>query len=526
MYSSVLYFSRILSPLLLVITGIFLITWCIRKESSSSFLLTYSEIQEYLHLLASHRGSLCLRDKVAFAVMVFLATISFIPLTPIELAAGFIFHWEALVISLPAKLAGSLVSFAIGRYCWHDILNKRLKGFQLFQGVEAAIESDEWRIVFLLRSLVLPQWIRNYAMSLLNVRFKVFLASCLIVCSFHSFILISIGIQSSRVVEDFTQGSTVGLVCFAVYLVLFITGTLWITAVVKREVEKIKSASIVYTVVAFFLVCMRKCIYWLKVISPVLLIIGCLSLITMEIRKHDSAATSWLPTSAELGDYFKALAENRGNEKDEDKIAFAVLVFLATVACLPITPFELAAGFLFHWEALVIALPAKVLGCIASFIIGRFFWKDLLRSRLASRPVFQGFESAIIRSEWKFMTLIRLMYLPQWVKNYAVSILSVRIRVFIVTTTAVSCMYSLAFTYIGLSSEKMVEELQTGNAISVAVIACAIGFAVFGFLWISSAVRAELANYRLISTEAYVYLVSCSLGIYGRRRVFALCLGD
>lgn len=246
---------------------------------------------------------------------------------------------------------------------------------------------------------------------------------------------------------------------------------------------------------------MRKCLYWLKVVSPALLIIASLSLMTLEIRKHDSTATSWLPTSSELGEYFKSLAENRGNERDEDKIAFAVMVFLATIACLPITPFELTAGFLFSWEALIIALPAKVLGCIVSFIIGRFCWQDLLRTSLANRPLFQGFESAITRKEWRFMMLIRLMYLPQWVKNYAVSILSVRIRVFIVTTTAVSFTYSLAFTYIGLSSEKMVEELQTGSALAVAVIACAIGFAVFGLLWISSAVRAELANYRLISTE-------------------------
>jgi len=95
---------------------------------------------------------------------------------------------------------------------------------------------------------------------------------------------------------------------------------------------------------------------------------------------------------------------------------------------------------------------------------------------------------------------VRLMYLPQWIKNYAISVLDVRLKVFVVSTTLVSFLYSLAFTYIGLSSQKMVEELQQGSVLAVIVIASAIGFAVFGLLWISSAVRRELANYRLIPT--------------------------
>jgi uncharacterized membrane protein YdjX (TVP38/TMEM64 family) len=244
-----------------------------------------------------------------------------------------------------------------------------------------------------------------------------------------------------------------------------------------------------------------RCLYWLRVIAPFLLIFVCLNLITLEIRKHDSDATSWLPTSQELKEYFKALASNRGNETDGDKAAYSVMVFLVTISCLPVTPFELAAGFLFQWEALAIALPAKVLGCFASFAIGRLCWQDMLRARLAHKPLFRSLEAAVVRNEWKFMTLIRLMYLPQWVKNYAVSILTVRLKVFAISTTLISALYSVAFTYIGLSSQKMVEELQQGSTIAVLVIASAIGFAVFGLLWISSAVRAELANYRLVPTE-------------------------
>jgi uncharacterized membrane protein YdjX (TVP38/TMEM64 family) len=106
--------------------------------------------------------------------------------------------------------------------------------------------------------------------------------------------------------------------------------------------------------------------------------------------------------------------------------------------------------------------------------------------------MFNGFESAIARDEWKFIFLIRAMYFPEWLKNYGISIFNVRFRVFLVATFSVSLVYSAAFTYIGKSSEKLIEELHGGSGLSVLVIATAIGFAVYGIVWISSSVRREL----------------------------------
>ena len=228
-------------PFVLIFICLLLLTRYIRNESSWYFL-SYSELTGYFHTLAAHRGNFTFSDKAAFALIVFLATVSSLPVTLFEFAAGFIFQWEALLIALPAKVAGSITSFFIGRYCWRDILEHRLRGYALIEGIESAIENDEWRIVFLVRLMSLPQWLRNYAMSLLNVRFKVFACSCCVVCTIHSVIATFIGLQSSRLLSDMTQGGTVALIFFALYILIFIAGFAWITAVVRREVEKLNAA--------------------------------------------------------------------------------------------------------------------------------------------------------------------------------------------------------------------------------------------------------------------------------------------
>jgi uncharacterized membrane protein YdjX (TVP38/TMEM64 family) len=244
----------------------------------------------------------------------------------------------------------------------------------------------------------------------------------------------------------------------------------------------------------------------IRILAPFFIIAFCLVAFAIEIRRRNPDHASIFPTKDEVLDYFKNLAHHRGRHTANDKWVYFGVVLLATISCLPVSPFEIAAGYIFSWEAMIIALPAKIIGSILSFIIGRIFWAELIRDALVRRDFFQGLQSAFVHNEWKFMFLIRIMYLPQWAKNYGLSVLNVRIFTFTVATTVVSAVFSVLFTYIGRTSEDIFEEIQDGGVLSVAVLFIGLSFAVFTLIYISAAVKNEIsvlhAHRRLIPTNS------------------------
>jgi uncharacterized membrane protein YdjX (TVP38/TMEM64 family) len=248
-----------------------------------------------------------------------------------------------------------------------------------------------------------------------------------------------------------------------------------------------------------------------RIITPFLLILLGLYIVAFEIKRHHPEQQGLFPSKEEILDYFRKLAKKSGHIKPQDKYIYFGVVFLITLGCLPVSPFEIAAGYIFGWEGMFIALPGKILGSLAAFLIGRIFWADVLRSLLAHRETFVGLQLAIQHNEWRFMFLIRFMYLPQWAKNYGTSILNVRVVVFAVTTVVVSLVYSVLFTYIGKTSDRLVVEVENGGVLAIGILAVGLGTAIFGLLYISSVVKQEIsalhARYRLVDEQAAADLV-------------------
>lgn len=87
-----------------------------------------------------------------YAVIFFLATIAFVPASPLTAIAGFLYGplWGTLLISL-AGLASALVTFIIGRTIARPWVGRRLVNHPRLAKIDTAVARGGLRIVFLLR---------------------------------------------------------------------------------------------------------------------------------------------------------------------------------------------------------------------------------------------------------------------------------------------------------------------------------------------------------------------------------------
>ncbi|EER07596.1 conserved hypothetical protein [Perkinsus marinus ATCC 50983] len=138
-----------------------------------------------------------------------------------------------------------------------------------------------------------------------------------------------------------------------------------------------------------------------------------------------------------------------------------VIVFLSTVCGIPISAVEVTGGILLK-RALLVAFPAKTMGCAVSFLMGRYFWFDFVRSALDKSDYYNALQILTEKSELKFLFLSRFMYVPIWVKNYGASVTAVSFQGFLIASTTVGFLFSVLFVYVGVTTSSILGAMSTG----------------------------------------------------------------
>jgi uncharacterized membrane protein YdjX (TVP38/TMEM64 family) len=104
------------------------------------------------------------------------------PSTAFELLAGYIFgFWLGFLLATVGKLAGSVLSFCIGRFlCRQRVKEYMERGHPIFQAFQSLLRRRQVLIVFLTRIAFFPIAMKNYGLSVLDVSFGVYFAAALL----------------------------------------------------------------------------------------------------------------------------------------------------------------------------------------------------------------------------------------------------------------------------------------------------------------------------------------------------------
>ncbi|GMH41770.1 hypothetical protein BSKO_09680 [Bryopsis sp. KO-2023] len=117
-----------------------------------------------------------------FACLYVLAAVLFIPGLILSVGSGFVFGLPlgTLAVFVGATI-GQTVAFLVGRYLLRDWISKKTETFSKWQAVEAAVSTEGWKIVGLLRlAPLVPYNALNYALGLTSVKFwQYFFASAI-----------------------------------------------------------------------------------------------------------------------------------------------------------------------------------------------------------------------------------------------------------------------------------------------------------------------------------------------------------
>jgi uncharacterized membrane protein YdjX (TVP38/TMEM64 family) len=115
----------------------------------------------------------------------FVLTMSLLPVVGFPIAAFYLFagaafgFWEGWFYCIVSLAINMSLSYVVARYCLHDALIKLLKkgGYTL----PNLSEVNEFRFTFILRTVPGPPFpVQNYLLSLLGVRFPVYITVSLL----------------------------------------------------------------------------------------------------------------------------------------------------------------------------------------------------------------------------------------------------------------------------------------------------------------------------------------------------------
>lgn len=131
---------------------------------------------------------------------------------------------------------------------------------------------------------------------------------------------------------------------------------------------------------------------------------------------------------------------------------YAVVYAGGTVLLVPGTALTAGAGLLYGTlVGTLIVSPASVTGATAAFLIGRYFARNWVESKLRDHQKFAAVDRAIANNGFKVVLLLRLqpVFLPFAVLNYALGLTRVRLRDYILGSWLGMLPATILYVYLG-----------------------------------------------------------------------------
>jgi len=178
--------------------------------------------------------------------------------------------------------------------------------------------------------------------------------------------------------------------------------------------------------------------------------------------------------------------------KLEQPLLTAAVSIAAVVAWIlsfmPLTPLEVSLGFLLGVKTgYIVVFIGKILGCTASFLLGRTILRDWAQRQFGKNELLQAIDLAITRQPLKICLLIRLAYIPIGLKNFGLAVVSVNPATFVASLVGVEVLNSLVLVSVGSTAKDLGalisgREPKSAGQVGVMAVGCLFLLGLFGYM--------------------------------------------
>lgn len=134
-------------------------------------------------------------------------------------------------------------------------------------------------------------------------------------------------------------------------------------------------------------------------------------------------------------------------------LLYILLMPLAGLASLPLSPFAISAGMLFGFGPGFLMVQTGTLACAAlNFIISRHFLRSFVQRKLGANPKFKAIDAAVGREGWKIVALLRFVPMPFGIANYAFGLTAIPFWPYLFATAAPIVVTNIFFVWLGTTA--------------------------------------------------------------------------
>jgi len=145
-----------------------------------------------------------------YMAMTFVGVVGLVPTTPMEIAGGFLFSptygmWTVLAFTGATKLVANVISVLIARHLVKDWVMKNVVAkSELLTMVSLAVKDEPWKMAFLVRGSMVPLFVKNYGLGVMDIDYLPIAAAACIFTNFYAFQNIYVGAAMENMKEVFS----------------------------------------------------------------------------------------------------------------------------------------------------------------------------------------------------------------------------------------------------------------------------------------------------------------------------------
>ncbi|CAJ1967372.1 unnamed protein product [Cylindrotheca closterium] len=182
------------------------------------------------------------KGQVIYTLSLVLWTMTVGVTTPIETAAGIAFGTKkGIVCNALGKTGGAVLSFVLGRYFLYKYVRSKLKDNELLGLVEESIEENPLGVSLMMRFAPLPEFAKNFGLSILKVPARWFAVAVLLHGVPFTCLWTSVGAETASVMRGGAPSATLKILMTGVAWFGLISPTvigLWINSLRKKRIER------------------------------------------------------------------------------------------------------------------------------------------------------------------------------------------------------------------------------------------------------------------------------------------------